>query len=107
MAVDRHRAWASVVGILTFLLGAAMVVLTFWLAWRMFQTPPQQALNVKPGAPLDLNPVLARMADLVGRVLLLLVMCAIGSVLATRGVRLYASSALHAKPEQPEPKEKP
>jgi hypothetical protein len=92
----------SVAGVLVFLAGIGLLVLTFQLAYRMFEVPPSQALGQTQGAPLDLNEALRTGVHLIGRILLLLVMCIVGSVIANRGIRMYAAHRIH----RPEPEVK-
>lgn len=88
----------SSVGILVFLIGIGMLGLTFALAYRMFEIPPAQALGQTQGQTLDLNEALRSGVNLIGRILMLLVMCVVGSVIANRGIRMYAAQRI-SKPE--------
>jgi uncharacterized membrane protein len=77
------------VGILIFLGGIALLVFTFSLAYSMFTTPPERALNLPPGEPVDLTQAGTAFVGIIIRVLLLVVMCIAASIIATRGIRLY------------------
>jgi len=92
----------ATVGILVFLVGICMLGLTFALAYRMFEVPPAQALGQTQGQTLELNEALRSGVNLIGRILMLLVMCIVGSVIANRGIRMYAAQRI-AKPEAAEP----
>lgn len=102
MSRPQRDAVASVLGILTFLGGVGMVVATFLLARDLFNTPPFEALaGSSSDAPLKMEVLLSGALELLGRVALLLVMCLAGSVIAARGIRLYADAGVRATPEAP------
>jgi hypothetical protein len=91
--MKERREWTGIlVGILTFLVGIAIVVFVFSQALSLFQTPPEQALGLKAGKPLDANEAGRSGIALIFRIFLLLVMCWIGSVIANRGIKLYSES---------------
>ncbi|MFN3729191.1 MAG: hypothetical protein ACK4XJ_05710 [Fimbriimonadaceae bacterium] len=93
-------------GVLMFVGGALLLGVTFKLAFDLFTTDPQRALGANSATEgLDLNAVAGAGYALIGRILLLLVMCAIGSALANRGIRLYSESIRAAK--SPPEKETP
>ena len=96
-----HRPdWlGGLVGILTFLGGIGLLLLTFNLAYHMFSVPPSQALGVRQDAPVDFAKTGESFVGVVGRVLLLLVMSAVGSVIANRGIKLYGESRAHPHPK--------
>lgn len=96
----------GVVGILTFLGGIGLLLLTFRYAFDLFSVPPERALQVKKETPVDLARTGESFVGIVGKILLLLVMSAIGSVIANRGIKLYAESRAHPiapKPPSGEP----
>ena len=105
---DRGSISGSLLGLLVFLGGVALLVFTFKLAYDMFMVPPQEALGVKPKQPLDLGQAGQSFAGLILRVLLLAVMGLMGSLVANRGIALFTGSRVHpprkerVKPE-PEP----
>ena len=78
-----------------FLGGICLLVLTFKIAWELFATPPQDALNLKKGEPIDVSKVGSTFIGLIMRVLLLLVMAIVGSLVANRGVQMYYSGRGH------------
>jgi hypothetical protein len=77
---------------LTFLGGVGLIVATFALAQGMFSVSPQDALQIKEGQVLDINRVLMAGMGILARVLLLIVMAGIGSIVASRGIKLYVLS---------------
>jgi hypothetical protein len=98
--------WAGgAVGILVFLGGIGLLVLTFSYAFQMFAVEPAQAVGVEGKAPVDFGRVGESFVGVIGRVLLLLVMSFVSSVIANRGIRLYAESRGHVprKPARPKP----
>ena len=94
----------AIVGILVFLLGIALLSYTFFLAFQLFSTPPEEALGMQKGQVIDLNASLAMGIRLLFRVFVLLLMCFIASLVANRGIKIYGSRTLFpAKVESPEP----
>lgn len=91
----------KVVGMLTFLGGIALLLVTFSLAYRMFSVPPDQALGLKRGETLDVGMAGQSLASILVRVLLLVVMALAGSLVASRGISLYSHSTRPA-PAKPE-----
>lgn len=92
MAESRRDGFGTVLGLLTFLGGMGLVVTTFVLAQGMFVVSPEEALGIQPGEVLDINGVVARGVTIVLRILLLIVMAGIGSLIASRGIKLYILS---------------
>jgi hypothetical protein len=98
----RHRdPIGSVVGLVTFLGGVAVLLVVFSLAYRMFTLPPSDALGLVKDKPIDVNTVGPSLATVVIRILLLLLMGLVGSMIANRGIGLYSRS-LHER-EKPAP----
>lgn len=91
----------SWIGLAIFLLGVGLVVFAFKLAYDLFTVPPSLALDIKFGEPLDINDSLESTYSVLIRVILLIVMTIIGSVVANRGIKLYAASS---DPKPPIPK---
>lgn len=87
----------SVLGVLVFLGGVALLLFTFKLAYDMFMVPPQDALGIKPKQPLDLGAAGSTFIGLLMRVLLLTVMGLMGSLIANRGISLFAGSRMTEK----------
>jgi hypothetical protein len=82
----------SVLGVLTFLGGVALMLLVFGLARDMFNTPPREALGLKPGEAIDLNLVGPTLVNIVIRIVLLIVMGLVGSLIANRGISLFTAA---------------
>lgn len=96
---------SSLLGLLVFLIGVGLVGWTFYQAWLLFGKAPELNLGIAKGKPIDFGVVLINLSQLVIRVLLLIVMAAIGSILANRGVRMYSSSGVSHVPRPQEPTE--
>lgn len=94
MAEKRRDPLATTLGLLTFLGGVGLVVVTFMLARDMFTTDPGEALGIKPEQTLDMNAVAAAGMFVLFRVILLIVMAGIGSIVSNRGIRLYAHGGI-------------
>jgi len=82
------------VGIVTFLAGVVLLGTTFGVAYRMFSIPPAELLGVNPSQPLDVNGALTALVTLVAKIGLMLVMCLAGSMVASRGIKLYAATRI-------------
>lgn len=94
----------TLIGLLVFLSGIGLLAITFQLAFSMFSVPPSVALSSGAEKAVDLTKAGESLATVVVRVMLLLVMCVVGSVIANRGIRLYVSCRAPApKHEAPEP----
>lgn len=81
--------FGCVIGLLAFLGGVALLLFTFSKAFEMFGVPPDRALHIPPGQPMNLELAGQSFAGLIFRVLLLLIMALIGSMVANRGIKLY------------------
>jgi len=101
MSGRRPRLTGSVLGILAFLGGIGLVLWAFWLAAQIFTQPPEISLNLKAGEALDFGKVAQSLFQLVAKSLMLIVMAGIGSAIANRGIKLYASSAPSALRDEP------
>lgn len=82
----------SVLGLLTFLGGVALLLLTFRLAYDMFEVPPADALNIGQAKVLNPATVGNSLAVMVERIVLLLIMGIVGSLIANRGITLFTHS---------------
>lgn len=88
-----HTHWTgAVAGIVVFIVGIVLLLLTFKLAYDQFAVPPENALHIEPGKPLDVTTAVQSFAGLVIRVLLLFVMAIIGAITANRGIKMYTDS---------------
>ncbi len=96
----------QLIGLLTFLGGVGLLLLTFKLAYELFQMPPAQVLGFKEEEVLDVNNAGRSAMALLFRVIVLLLMSVLGSVIANRGIRLYQAALGEIKPakvEEPTP----
>ncbi len=92
--------WGSpLLGALAFLIGLGLIVLTFQQAWLLFQTPPAQVLEIKPGTELDVNATVSRLTGILFRLLMLTMMGWAGSLVAKWGLRMYGIR-FNFKPEK-------
>ncbi|MBC8065180.1 MAG: hypothetical protein H7Y17_10145, partial [Chlorobia bacterium] len=87
-----------VLGIVIFLVGVALLAFTFKLAYEMFVVPPDKALGVLPNQPLDLGVAGQSLVSVLIKVLMLAVMGLMGSLIANRGVSLFAGSRTTPRP---------
>ncbi|MFQ3610052.1 MAG: hypothetical protein SNJ72_01030 [Fimbriimonadales bacterium] len=85
-----QRDWfGRTIAFLTLWLGVGLMLFAFWLAYRMFQVPPQQLMtNPENGAP-DLNSIAIGVWASVRGLLLLVLMTIVGGMIANRGIALY------------------
>lgn len=88
---DRVGGW---LGVLTFLGGVALLLITFKMAYDLFSVPPDQVLKLKPGQEINVNNTGEAAFVLVFRMMMLLVMSIVGSVIANRGIKLYSARPL-------------
>jgi hypothetical protein len=103
---SERDVFGSILGILVFLGGVALLVLTFRLAFDMYGVPPERALGLREGEAIDLGMAGQTAAALVSRLLLLLVMAVVGSVIANRGIKLYTESRALPEPRPKDPEAK-
>jgi len=81
------------VGVITFLVGVALLLLTFKLAYDMFSIPATRVIaSTANGQAVDLGKSGDNLANVVIRVGLLIVMGLMGSLIANRGISLFTSS---------------
>jgi len=103
--VQQRDPIGLLVGIIVFLGGVGLLLLTFKMASELFLAPPSQALGLKEGAAIDMNSAGQSVVALVFRVSMLLLMCIVGSVISNRGIRLYQAAI--GEPGKKRSKEKP
>lgn len=100
-----------VVGVITFLVGVGLLLLTFKLAYDLFTVPPSQILaqSGPKGDAIDLGKSGNNLVTLIIRVLLLIVMGLVGSLIANRGVSMFTHSRTqrHRVGKQSSPKSIP
>jgi hypothetical protein len=99
-----------VLGLLAFFGGLALLVFTFKLAFTMFGTDPYALFGIGKGKVLDLNTASATLMAVIVKILLLVVMAAVGGVIAKHGMHLYVDSRQSTKSivihqRDPEPSE--
>ena len=94
MTEKRRDPLGTTVGLLTFLGGMVLVVVTFMLAREMFSLDPRTALNIKDDEVMDANRAIEAGMFILFRVILLVVMAGIGSIVANRGIKLYAHGGI-------------
>ena len=82
----------SLLGILTFLGGVGLLLLTFRLAYDLFTVPPTDALGLRGAKELNVATAGNSVTALLMRILLLFVMGFVGSMVANRGISLYTAS---------------
>ncbi|MEA2554387.1 MAG: hypothetical protein QOJ65_2563 [Fimbriimonadaceae bacterium] len=88
-----QTSWTGVsAGIVVFIAGIALLLLTFKLAYDQFLVPPESALHIPVGKPIDIGAAVQTFAGLVIRVLLLFVMAIIAAIIANRGIKMYTDS---------------
>ena len=83
-------------GLIVFLGGIALLLLTFKLAYDMFAVPARDVLKLQADKTLDIAGTGSSLTNLIFRVLLLFVMALVSSFIANRGVTMYAASGPHA-----------
>ena len=88
----QSAGWGGVsAGIIVFLGGIGLLLLTFKLAFDQFSLSPEAALHLTPGKPITQD-ALGIFGILIFHVLLLLVMAIISAVIANRGIKMYTDS---------------
>lgn len=83
---------ARLIGIVIFLAGVGMLLFVFFAAKSLFDAPPPSVPAPAPGdaaAPGAMAGIGAAFAHLLQRILLLLLMCIAGSVIASKGIQLF------------------
>ena len=96
--------FGTLVSLLVFLGGIALLLFTFRTAYEMFTVPPTRVLGMEKGQPVDLGSAGSSLVGSLLRVLLLIVMALVGSLIANRGIQLYTDSRghIHGPPGQTE-----
>ena len=94
--IKRKNAGSSAVSLLTFVAGIALIAFAFWQAYTLFQTPPSVQVSGNEDQPLNLDDTVQSVLNVLIRVLLLVVMAAFGSMIASRGIKLYGAPAIEA-----------
>ena len=99
-----RRRGSSLVGLLTFIIGIAMILVAFKLALDLFSVPPEVQLDVRFDKPIDASQASQTLLKVFLKIVSLLVMAVFGSMVANRGIKLHASYKLAPveKPDTPE-----
>jgi hypothetical protein len=80
-------------GVVTFLVGVGLLLLTFKLAYDLFSVPPTAVIaNTPNGTAIDIGKSGANLTTIGLRVILLIVMGLMGSLVANRGVSMFTGS---------------
>jgi hypothetical protein len=106
------RLYGAALGILVFLAGIALLGYVFLTAHALFETPPPPLPAPPPpstpGTAADATntasaatAISQSLVDFVKRLLLLLLMCIAGSVIASRGIELFFKACAAATPSKP------
>lgn len=82
----------SALGVATFLLGVYLLWQTFQWAHEILVQSPEQALKLDKDKAVDLGVAGQSLVSIAQRLLALVLMAGIGSMIATRGVKLYLAS---------------
>jgi len=99
--LQSRNASGQVIGIVTFLGGVALLLLTFRIAYDLFQRPAADVLGIKAEQTVDVNFAGRSAVELIFRIALLLLMCIVGSVIANRGIRMYQAAIGEIRPSMP------
>jgi hypothetical protein len=79
-------------GVVTFLVGVTLLLVTFKLAYDLFSVPPGEIIYLNKTGAVDVGKSGNNLTAVVMRVLLLIVMGLMGSLIANRGVSLFTHS---------------
>lgn len=99
LTATTKRAGSTLVGLLVFLAGIALIAFAFKLAFDIFVVPPPIRMEAVEGKPIDIGQAADTLSSVVIKVILLVVMAGFGSMIANRGIKLYATKT------SPKPKE--
>jgi predicted permease len=104
------RDWfGRLLSMLVFLTGIVLMLIAFWLAYRMFQTPPQRLFQGVGGDNPNLGAIATGIWAAVRGILLLVLMAIVGGMIANRGINLYLAvrrAELELMPNSPAPETK-
>ncbi|CUU38614.1 hypothetical protein GXSOP10_1424 [Armatimonadetes bacterium GXS] len=85
-----HRDWLGrLLSVAVFLTGIGLMLIAFWLAYRMFQTPPQRLFQGAGSSNPNLGAIVAGIWAALRGILLLVLMAIVGGMIANRGINLY------------------
>lgn len=89
---NRPEWMGSILGVATFVLGVALLWMTFQWAYGVLTQTPAQTLGLKDGEAVDLNVAGRNFLGVLVKVMALVLMAGVGATIATRGVKLYMAS---------------
>ncbi len=88
----------SLMGILVFLGGVGLLVLTFKLAYSLYNIPPAQALKLNGSKAIDFASTGSSLVGILIKTILLMIMGFVSSLVAKRGIHLYSHSLAPSAP---------
>lgn len=89
--IEKESDWLGVaLGVLTFLLGVGLLVFTFVNAARLYFGP--QTVRIESGTETDIASIGATFSEAFLQIGILVVMSVVGSLIASKGIRLYSAS---------------
>lgn len=88
----KSDGFGGFLGIIVFLAGIALLFYAFQTAAGILAPAPAQAMGLDNGQPADLMKTGQNFIGLLQQVVVLLVMCTVGAIVATRGVKMYGAS---------------
>jgi hypothetical protein len=99
-----RRDWfGSFIALVVFFAGIAMIYGVFQQAWVLFETPPVKALAIEKAKPMDVNVTGTNLVWVLVRILILFLLAVCGSLIANKGVSLFAASRHLPSPKKSDP----
>jgi hypothetical protein len=99
-----RRDWfGSFIALVVFFAGIAMIYGVFQQAWVLFETPPAKALAIEKAKPMDVNVTGTNLVWVLVRILILFLLAVCGSLIANKGVSLFAASRHLPAPKKSDP----
>lgn len=90
MSDERKTDWFGVIlGAVVFLAGIGMLIVTFIQARDLFSVPPSQIIKEQSG---DVTQIGVNFGTVLLRIGLLLVMSLVGSLISSKGIRMYLAA---------------
>jgi hypothetical protein len=105
LASTKHDPLAEALGVIVFLGGIALVGVSFYFALQLFQTPTPELLGLAPEEEIEFTQLGSSAVGVIIKLFLILVMTLLGSVIANRGIRMYASGRAAILKANPDVKE--
>lgn len=93
---------ARFIGLLVFALGIAILVFSFYAAYKLFTAPTQGIIlaPAKPGGPPATSALGSSALSILVRIGSLFIMVLVGSMIASRGVQMYFAGERPLKVEE-------